>query len=361
MTPTKILVDSLNCRAVPGLQTSVLTVLKAGNSVTLIDGLTDSAGGYDWQAVELATKQLGWIAKAINGQPTYGDGVPPPPPPLPKPSGSKIGLHILPGGASGQMVTYAQQNKLACVTVVNDKNLANQLVTLVPVVIYREAGTGYPDAPTFDTSGNAYMQGRQWFRDRRGWLENLDSHVYVQFVNEGKWNPGDPDFWRGLQFERSTQASGRKLALFADAVGNPDDSGQSAVSKWQARAESLREAARVGDIAVMHCYSAPGTPAGSLSSAENAPWYEFRYRALYQSVSSDARPRLVLGEAACEFTKGAFQGVNNTVKWATALSEQLRRDDYVVGASLWTVGDGGGSWKNSSIDSALSALTAVLV
>lgn len=362
---TKTIISSggLNLRYLPTITSKALEPLPMGETVTLLDGYTahtdEPINGkltpLDWQAVT-SRNRFGWVAAAINGQPTYGDA--PPPPPGPTPSRSKIGLHILPGGASSLMVDYCRQYLPPCVTVVNDKALANQLADLVGMVIYREAGS-LSDAPDYNSITDPYMTGRNWFRTRAGWLSGLDARVYVQFVNESVWTPKDPDFWRGVQMERNIQAPSRRLALFGDGVGNPNDDGQSAASKWQARGPVLLEAVRVGDIVSMHCYSAPGTPAGSLSSPGNAPYYEFRYRSLYASVSSLQRPRLVLSEAACEFSAGKFQGIDECVHWARALNAEIARDSYVVGACLWTVGNGV-NWSQSSIDPALPALASVI-
>lgn len=358
MTPTKILVDSLNCRAVPGLNTSVLTVLRAGNPVTLIDGLTDSAAGYDWQAVELATKQLGWIAKVINGKPTYGD-VPPPPPPVPK--RTKIGLHIVQGGSNDTYKAFAADLRanatpLAGATIINQPDLANQMVDMVSgPVVYRFDPNGN-DVPQWDTFGNSYASfynaGVQWVDQRYQNYTVLDRRIYWQMTNEPGWHALDYAFWRGVMDH--VRGWGYNAAIFADATGNP--SGADWLDKWKGRIPALQQAKHDGHIVVYHAYSAVGTPAGQVSNAKDLPYNEMRFKPAWDTLPADARANVVIGEAASEHAEGRFQGAQECVNFAMALNDLVADLSYVLALNLWTAGP----WKQSSIDSALPLLGSAI-
>lgn len=71
MTPKTIVVDTLEVRAVPGEKTTVLTTLHAGDRVGLLHHSV-AIGRDIWQAVELGTRQLGWVPSTSQDKPVLG-------------------------------------------------------------------------------------------------------------------------------------------------------------------------------------------------------------------------------------------------------------------------------------------------
>ncbi len=276
----------------------------------------------------------------------------------------KIGLHILQGGIGGQAILNIAKRlsaigkPLACATVVNNKELANGLASVVPYVLFRDIpGDGNPDNPAYPADFTDQF-GFDWMAQRWNRFRDLDPRVYIQPANEHIWHPKDGIFWQGVM--RFLEGQGRKAAIFADAVGNPtDDGGITRLQKWGARVDALRRAMANRHVVALHVYSAPNTPAGQLTSEPLTQYFEFRYRGFYQSVPGDARPLLVISEAAREFSRGLFDGIPATIDWTRKFTAELRKDSYVIGACLWTAGNFGG-WDASCIDSALPRLEETL-
>jgi hypothetical protein len=323
-----------NLRPTPSLALSPLTVIPKGSEVEVIPLASIDSNGYTWQAIAYGDK-AGWVVKSFLANSKPNETL------------AGYGLHILQGGSAGEVLNIAKRlaaiNKpLKCVTVVNDKELANNLAPYVQYVIFRSVeGPGDPDNFKPNESGLDWARNQFTKHD----LFDLDRRVYLQLANEPRWTPNDNQIW--IDAMQYANLVNRRLAILSYAVGNPEP------DQWIKLASALAFAKQSGHIVNLHVYSAAGTPAGSLSAPNLLPYYEGRFIKFYESVPEASRPVLVLSEAACEFTAGEFQGVDNCVSWAKALYEYIKKYDYVAGMCLWTVGQG---WPKSSIDSALSKL-----
>lgn len=348
----------LNVRGLPSINGNKISFLLRGAPVNIFDGLTAVADGYTWQALILPNQQMAWAATNINGLPTLG---------IPQVPASRfaMGLHVVRGGASNSVVDLARRMKaagtpLGAVVVVNEKSIANALVGLVPYVIYRDVpGSGNPDNPT--EAEFASGRGDLWLVRLLPKYSGLDLSIYIQPCNEAIWHPNDGIFW--LKAMQLADQQGGKLAIFADAVGNPTDDketpGYTRIQKWQARVSALRYAKANGHIAVLHVYSSPNARPGELSPIEDQPYWEFRYRGYYAAVPEDARPTLVIGEAARETSRGMYDGLQPTLDWGAKLAGEVSRDKYVAAACLWTAGNEG-EWANCSIDECLPRFPELL-
>lgn len=343
-------ISGVNLRRSPGLSGVFVQTIPFKSKVTVYGVSAITADGYNWVNVEYGDS-IGWCVGNFLSSVT----------PVPTPtiqSTAGFGLHVLPGGSGNEALNMAQRlfnagKPLACATVVNDIGLANNMARFVKYVIYRDVtGDGNPDNPQDSDLSNG-NSGYSWMARLFPRYEGLDSRVYIQPANECSWFPQNNQFW--IDAMRYAEQKGRKLAIFADAVGNPPDTPAStAIQKWLTRTDALRRAKANGHIVALHVYSAPGTPPGSLSADNLRPYYEARFIEYYKALPENAKATLVFTEAACEYERGRFQGIDNAVKWATAFYKLIKPYPFVAGMCLWTVG--GNGWQDASIDSALPAL-----
>ncbi len=329
-----VTVGNVNLRSTPaGI---IIRTLPSGTTVTeLVTPTVEAAIGsttYDWQAVRLNTNELGWLALQFIATP-----------PAPAQQAG-VGLHCLENANLSALL--ASGAKLASATIVDNVGLANQLVANgVPYVLFRR----WPDnqdlaIPNDPTQAEAYGHARvraRFAADSQ--LGAVDLRAYICEDNEVSWSPGHGAFWLGTL--RELTAMGRKGALGCYGIGYPEP------AQWATMIPALQFAAANGHIVNLHCYCAQGTPLGQLSS--DTADYELRFVRLYNAVPADARPPLIIGECAHEFSRGLFEGTDQLVKFVELFSAAVSPYPYVKGFNLWTAGNAGG-WDTSCIDSALS-------
>lgn len=269
-----------------------------------------------------------------------------------------MGLHKIANGISDDaLVAMAQRlfvagKPLAIFVVINNKSLANRLVPYVKRVVFRwqpDSGVYNPIFPT-GTPVEVRRFGYEWMAQRWTDYADLDPSIFIQPTNEGAWSPSDNDGWLGIM--DFVEERERKCAILNVAVGNPPDDFTSAESKWQSLTVALEHARAGGHVVGMHIYSKAGTPEGALS--DDLSNYELRFRRLYQSVPENARPPLLILEAAREFYTGKFANTSDTLNWLVKLQNLLRQDAFVEGIAAWTAGKDS-PWLECSIDAAIPA------
>ncbi len=146
------------------------------------------------------------------------------------------------------------------------------------------------------------------------------------------------------------EADGFKLALYACSTGNPHN-----VATVMQMLPALRAAKRRGHYLALHEYGGVGTETITLRGTE--PYHALRYRQLYESIliPNEANPPLLITE--CAQNGGAvFPDQKVFLKDFEWYDTELRRDPYVVGASICTLGN----WAGANIQAALSALADYL-
>lgn len=343
---------AVNLRRGPGTGYSVLTTIPVGGAVTYDTETTILANGYQWRKVDYIGTP-GFVAIQYLSST-------PPPAAAPTKRGHLMGLHKqLFGVSNGEIVGMAQRlsaagKPLEVVVVVSDPALAAALIPFVKRVVYRwQAGTAVdnPDYGSYPAGTDFRAAGADWMAARWNNYKDLDPAILIQPINEATWHPADAAFWLGiLDF---LEGKGRKAVAFADAVGNPDDSGLPATQKWQSRQPVLQRLKARGHYVGCHIYSQSGTPEGQLSL--DLIDYELRIiQRLYGQMGADAQPDLLILEAAREFVTGAYANEADTLNWLGALQRLLYPYPFVRGIAAWTAGKCA-PFEHSSIDAALPA------
>lgn len=346
----------VNLRKTPGLAGTIVQTISFRAAVDVYTIAPVELDGYKWHNVRYGNA-VGWVADKYLSL-TAPSNI------SPLKLAPGFGLHVFPNGNSAGVLEMAKRlynagKPLACATVVNRITigdnilLVNELVKYIKYVIYRDVPSdGNPDNPKPEDYG-VVDGGYRWMSKLWPRYMNLDPRVYIQPANECAWFEPNGQFW--VDAMRFAENQGRRLAIFADAVGNPaNDQYSTPLQKWQSRGVALKRAREKGHVVALHVYSAPNTPAGQLSDAANLPFFEARAVNFYNNMPEEARPVLIFTEAAGEFARGRFQGVTECVNWHKAFYNLVKPLGYVAGWCAWTVG--GGGWQDASIDSALPAL-----
>lgn len=350
----------LNIRAKPTTAGAAMVMLPVGAALSLVDGYTTSAEGYTWGIVQLPDKRLGYCATVIGGKATLAEAAVNPPAPVGK---AGFGFNIFTGSHSDEMVALAAQLKaegkpLSVAVVINEQRIVAPLCDTVKYVVYRSStAPGDPDNPTNDemATGN----GSGWLKRLMFKYESVDRRAYLQPANEQAWMPNAGTFW--LDAMQYAVSIGRKLAIFAYSIGNPNDEGGTAAEyKWKTLERALTYAKDHGFPVVLHHYSAPGTTAGEMTLGDNFNNWEGRFVRLYNSVPESARPVLIFGEVASENARGKFQGVQQCVSYADMHQRFVRQFPYVAGDALWCINGKGNGWDDADIEEAIPAVVAMI-
>ncbi|MDL1924310.1 hypothetical protein FBQ95_17030 [Chloroflexi bacterium CFX3] len=361
---TLITTDSLRLRLEPNTNSTVLKVLPVGTRLQELPIATESANNLTWQAVYLpSAKLMGWCATRWlrPGQPT------------PQPKRSTFGLHYYPyGGADiGALYALAGEGLLRGVTVVNDYNVANNLVDLnVPYVVFRAGVDSTEYRPTLTGTSSDVDIGKAWFYHSRYWVDNqkTDPRVILQVGNEFGLDESlpmyDNYFWEGVL--QAADAEGRIMCIFNDFCGTPKmwfdrDGYHSPV--WQKRERVLRACLvdQAGNqrtkphFVGIHAYSKPGP--NLASDPVEWEWGAGYWRGLY-STTPQYQPPLLLTEYGSHDAdvERMPEGLQSVVKDVADSLPLLAGYPVVKAFMYWTMG----GWNKSKIDAALPALRLVV-
>jgi len=200
----------------------------------------------------------------------------------------------------------------------------------------------------------SYVDPRKAARDyydlvRSKWLANRQSIDVWETFNEFSAHWGwQSDFY--LAMMDLADSDGFRLALYACSSGNPPG-----VAEVFLMLPCLRAAKKRGHFLALHEYGGIGTSGSTIRGSD--PYHALRYRHLYESllIPNQADPPLIITECApdCGFD---FPGVSPLVDDLAWYDAELRRDPYVVGAAVFTLGN----WANSNFQAALPALAEMV-
>jgi hypothetical protein len=331
--------NTLNFRAKPSLSGIILKTLQKGTILGVLDnGATEFADTYAWLHCIAPDASVGYVAQTL----TVRQVVMPPTPVV-----HHFGLSIFFDGRSHVQSFIAAGARLRCAVVISDAGYANDLAQTVQYIIYRHTPDTMPTIPADDTQAEA--TARQFVRDQFAKDNDLGAvadNVHIQIANEVKFVPGIGAWWLGVAKELT--AMGRKAALFAFAVGQPE------IAQWQAMTPALTFAKANGCLAVLHCYASPNSQPGQLSPEAERKFWEFRCLDLYASVPESAHPTLIVGELARETTRGKFEGTDNLLSFNVAFDTVLSQQSWFGGDCWWGIGSGGGQWTDADISPALT-------
>lgn len=348
MRPTGAMntITALHLRAAPGLAQSILAMLPA-NATVQVYARTASVDGYSWSWIQ-SSAGAGWVASEyLAAAPSIS------------PVGKKAGVHVLQDSISAveTLIASLRQHgkRLASATVVNDPAAAIALSGICDYVIYRYVNSTTDSVTLPNDQAGAIITGINEVRARYANYAALAGvpNIYIQVVNEVGSLASDPMqayFWIGVM--QGLEVHDMKAAIAAYSVGTPEP------AQWQAMSPALTWAKQHGHIAVLHAYTEPNAAAGQLSGPNLQQYWEGRFARLYDSVSLDAHPPLVLSEFGTY--NAAFPGTANLLSLVNDFEALVEQYPYVAGYCIWTIGSFGG-WQRSDITQALPALAQWLV
>ncbi len=275
---------------------------------------------------------------------------------------SKIGVHSILGPRKGfgdflKKIASAGQT-LAVVKCVDDfgpakeaKELISNTLTVGRLNVVRDAEGQNVDTQGFEPllPGGSYRSAREvaeWFYElvKPKWQANPFIDVWETF-NEFSAHWGwQSDFY--LAMMDLAEPDGFKLAHYACSTGNPPNA-----AVVQEMLPCLRAAKQRGHYLSLHEYGGVGTDIPTLKGTQ--PFHALRYRELYETIliPSQADARLIISE--CGQESGArFVGTQMFVEDFTWYDAELMKDEYMVGACAWTLGN----WADANFQEALPAL-----
>ncbi len=256
--------------------------------------------------------------------------------------------------------------------------MANSLASKgVKHVIYRQVDTEYDSGPALAGDERDIDLGRQWWRNGLNQRVHsmLDQKVIVQPWGLNEQNqPRDAWFYLGLMQEADTQ--GRKLAIFADSVGMPDQwrwlDGIWHSDVWSLRVSSgcLRYGKAHGHYACLHEYGSMGRgytgnePGSAIwpdrHRDDNAfSWFGGRHLGPYRDIiPEDSRMQILLGECGpARVNVVDMGGLSAVLSDMRGYQIRYASDPCVAGFCYWTVGGlGAWNWTHSNIDGVLPDL-----
>lgn len=283
--------------------------------------------------------------------------------------------------ASAQAILYdlAKRGLIKGATVINNFNVANALVELgVPTVVHRADVSAGGGGPAISGTDSDRTIGAAWWRhpSNQNAHNSLDNRVYIQAFNLNEQNAGN-DGWFYLGLMQEADKQGRRLAIFADSVGNPnvilnaDGSVNSPV--WENRVASgcMTYGKAHGHIACVHKYgkliamkgtSDPGCEIFPDGRKDDAAWFWFgdgSRRAVYRDlVPADARMPVHIGECGCSNINLHGQAfVQDFMGYQTRLGD----DPDVLSFAYWQLGGRGDiQWGQSCLDDDMPLLAQAL-
>jgi hypothetical protein len=326
--------DVLNIRQYPDKTSKLLGQVKTGENVTADFNVWDN--GY----TAITMPQKGYVLRSFLHDTSSSGTNTPIPPVTPQKTPFTYGLHVeatlIDNGLKQLIIDMATRlhkanRPLASVVVIDNVDMANQLAKVVKTVIFRSYPNGQhfnPSKLTDETS--ARQHGNEIYNDHLGVISQLDRAIYVQFRNENSEFPNDNYF--DLQIMANCDRDGFKAAIFGDSVGTPN------VDQWQTRQGALAYAMTKNHIVVIHEYGAfvNGKPGNvPVSDPATRQWYGTRHEMLYNSVSENCRPLMIVGEWG---TSDAYPHGQATIDDMKNYNALLQNDPYVIGFCLWGMG-----------------------
>ena len=264
---------------------------------------------------------------------------------------SKLGLHVVMGSRRGygdMLRRCAQASQPVPLVKAVDEGgclLEAKGYSARTVTIFRTRVHG--DLPGGNFQGNPYQVAEAWMNGQMPiWRRNPAD--YYEVINEPDPPTLEGYLWLNLFMEQCihiADAQGFRLALYSFAAGVPE------IDEFARLAPSLKLAKRGGHILSLHEYGIPKSMRASY------PAITTRYRSFYANVMV---PMACVIPVA--ITEAAPNGGHNWGGEDFFLSEvtwydtELMRDPYVIGAALFTLGDGGGQWTGANFEAALPAL-----
>lgn len=293
--------------------------------------------------------------------------VPPPPqtePPVPPNSNTsinstvnRIGLHIGFNAPSQQLIDMAARCKaagkpLACVVVVSNAKLANDLAAHTTVVARFSDGTERYDPARLDgmTSEQALAYGNAfYFGELHAFTLDANKAHYIKLVNEkGFHSIVGNEFWIGAM--QAAESEGRKLAIYGDSMSSVTPQG------WLKRLPSLRWAMVHGHAVTVNAYGptkADGTPDNKpVSTLDGFQWFGGWPIQLYEATPADARPLLIIGETGS--SDSTVSRGFDVAHDAADYDRMLRGYSYIKAFAYFTVGQWIG-YPQASLDYAISS------
>ncbi len=303
------------------------------------------------------------------------------PPPLAEPGRSKLGIHVIQNN-SPDIMDFIRVAKPRVVKAVGDlhwlievKEESPQTVTIGRIPLESQEAVGDPEE-----AARAFVAQR---------LAEYQFNAGVDYW-EG-WNEVDlgENMWWYARFEaeraRQMAAHGLKVAVGGFAAGVPE------WEEFEAFLPAIQAAKQYGGILTLHEYSAPTMDYLVGAGLPGHPSYPdrgaltLRYRWWYEDI---LKPRdlvipLVISEAGIDGGVGsaegprgkgwrdftgywAEQGLGNDSTWAYIqqlawYDEQVQRDDYVIGFTVFTAGPPRGEWESFDITPILPELARYVV
>ncbi len=182
-----------------------------------------------------------------------------------------------------------------------------------------------------------------WEANRR-WIDVWET--FNEFSAHWAWQS---DFY--LAMMDLAGADDFKLAHYACSTGNPPD-----VTSVMQMLPGLKAAKRRGHYLSLHEYGGVGTHINTLKGTE--PYHALRYRHLYDAIliPNQADPPLIISECGphAGYTFPGTQALIEDIAW---YESELRKDPYVVGAAIFTLGN----WAAANFQAALPALADFIV
>lgn len=277
---------------------------------------------------------------------------------------SKIGVHSIigPRNGYGEFLKKIRDAgaRLAVVKVVDDfgpakeaKDIDPNTLTVGRFNIFRDAQGNVVDTQGFEPllpDGSQRDPGEvaAWYYERLQpkWLAHRFIDVWETF-NEfsGHW-AWQGDFYIAMMDLVERDGLGFKLAHYACSTGNPPNA---AVAREMIKC--LRETKQRGHYLSLHEYGGVGDRAPSVPNPATLrgtePFHALRYRALYETIliPAGADPPLIISECgqAGGFDFLGTQALVDDMRW---YDSELFKDDYVVGAAIFTLG----KWMDSNVN-----------
>lgn len=147
------------------------------------------------------------------------------------------------------------------------------------------------------------------------------------------------------------EADGFRLGLFGTSTGNPPDSAYPALARACRRA-----AVSGGHVMCVHEYGGVG-PGMPITLRGTEPHHALRYRRLYDYLRSAAAVCPLIISEAGQDGGCCFIGTDAFISDFAWYDSELMRDDYVIGATAWTLGH----WEDANLQEALPALADYIV
>lgn len=293
------------------------------------------------------------------------------------PNKSKVSIHIIRPN-SPDIMEFVRQTQPNVIKLVDDFGLAEEIKRASPrtIIVGRvnNANQQYNGVP--EEEARNYVQAN---------LEKYRLNPYIDYW-EG-WNEPDPNMERMGWYARFEQERVREMARFGlkSAIGG-FATGVPEVQEFALFVPAVETAMQYGGVLTLHEYSAPVMTEGYGSALPGYPFYAdrgsltLRYRWYYREILEPAGLviPLIITEAGIDGIIGnrsgppgdgwsdfqdfaveqgwgtdGIEAFVNQVAWYDA---EVRKDNYVVGFTLFTAGSIG-HWQNYEIAPLLPYLT----